>query len=229
MPPPLVCQRDRAEIDDRAAAGRAHHRRHRLDREELVPQVGRHAVRPSIRPSRPRSLCRWSLAALFTSTVIGPSSPAALGDGGLQRGDIPQVAVLIERRGMARAAATAPISAAAASSAISTNATFAPCAANCVTCSAPMPLRAAGDEHHAVPQARVDRETHRSWHTLLQLAARSSSTIASGAASIDDDRMFVGARFLQRGELAVEQRRRHEMALAAPPSARAISVVRACR
>ena len=63
---------DRAEIDDRAAAGIAHLRPHRLGGEELVAQVDRHAVVPIFDGVTSSSAWRSSLPALLTSTRIGP-------------------------------------------------------------------------------------------------------------------------------------------------------------
>ena len=71
----------------------------------------------------------------------------------------------------------------------------------------------AGDEHHAVAQARVDGKF--SAHALRSFSLR-TTVIDDRIGRLRDrhhDRMLVLARLLQRRELAVQQRRRHEVVL----------------
>lgn len=90
---------DRAEIDDRAAAGRAHLRRHRLRREELVPQIDLHAILPVVDGDV------RDLVAIVIGGVVDEHTDRSVllpdaGDCRLERGNDPEVGVNEPRRRM---------------------------------------------------------------------------------------------------------------------------------
>ena len=149
---------DRGEVDDRAAAELAHLRAHGLGGEELVAEV--HVDRAWSQYSGVTASTSWrsSLAALLTSTPIGPSlgaRPSAIACA--ERGDVGQVAADEERPvpALPRAARQAPADAVAS---ISTKATLASCPAKACDHRGADAGAAAGDEDDAVREARIVRE-----------------------------------------------------------------------
>ena len=142
---------------------------HRLGGEELRAEVDVLRAVPVLGRQRRRSACRWSLAALLTSTPIGPSAARDLRDRRAQRRDVGEVAAEEERRCAApRARRRAPRP---ASSWMSRKATRAPCPAKARTRSAPMPDGAAGDRR---------RRGRRGWGRWRRSCGRSDQPLGVG-------------------------------------------------